>query len=392
MNEGHDHPDHARLRQAQALLFPQMPLPRTVLIDTNIFEQYGYTFASQSIEKFLAIAPVKNLTLLLPDAIEREVLRHIKDKSAAAQSALKKARHDAPFLQKWDKWPSPDQIKKAKEDIAAAYIADWEGFLKNFKVKKLGYDGVNMSQVMDWHDQQQPPFGPGQKEKEFPDAFALASALAHAKAGSTRIAVVSKDKDFTKFCASHPELPHFQDLDSLTEAFIAEVKTQVSAIKAALTAHPDAIVAQVRDAFPDLTFYPEEDIDGEVQDIEVRSVELDKVRVIAIEDEHCTIAFHADVDFSAYVEYGDPDTMIIDSSEDIRMPLFMRAGTVAETATVSGSITLESDDEWKTILSAFDLELENRTITIEGRPPVRYDDDSPDDPDELDEPPPPPDE
>jgi hypothetical protein len=84
-----------------------MLLPRTVLIDTNIFEQYGYAFASQPVEKFLAIAQVKNLTLLLPDAIEREVRRHIKDKSAAAQSALKKARHDAPFLQKWAKWPAP---------------------------------------------------------------------------------------------------------------------------------------------------------------------------------------------------------------------------------------------------------------------------------------------
>jgi hypothetical protein len=365
-----------------------MPLPRTVLIDTNIFEQYGYAFASQPVEKFLAIAQVKNLTLLLPDAIEREVRRHIKDKSAAAQSALKKARHDAPFLQKWAKFPAPDQMKTVKDDIAAAYIADWEEFLKKFKVKKLGYDGINMSQVMDWHDQQQPPFGPGQKEKEFPDAFALASALAYAKAKSTRIAVISKDNDFAKFCAAHPELPHFQDLSALTEAFIAEMKTHFSAIKAALAAHPDAIVAQVREAFPDLTFYPEEDIDGEVQDVEVHSVDLDKVRVIAIEDEHCTIAFDADVDFSAYVEYGDPDTMIIDSSEDIRMPLFMRAGTVTEAATVSGSITLEFDDEWKTILSAFDLELEARTITIESRPPIRYDDDPPEDPEEPAEPPP----
>jgi hypothetical protein len=70
------------------------------------------------------------------------------------------------------------------------------------------------------------------------------------------------------------------------------------------------------------------------------------------------------------------------------MPLFMRAGTVTEAATVSGSITLEFDDEWKTILSAFDLELEARTITIESRPPIRYDDDPPEDPEEPAEPPP----
>jgi hypothetical protein len=63
----------------------------------------------------------------------------------------------------------------------------------------------------------------------------------------------------------------------------------------------------------------------------------------------------------------------------------MRAGTVTETATVSGSITLEFDDEWKAILSAFDLELENRTITIQSRPPIRHDDDPPEDPNPVSE-------
>lgn len=342
-----------------------MPIPRTIVIDTNIYDQHGYNYDAQAIEKFVAITQIKSLTLLLPDAIEREVRRHIQEKAAAAQSALKKARHDAPFLQKWKNWPAPDKLKIAKDEIAAAYIADWEKFLKHFKVKRLGYDDINMNQVMDWHDQQKPPFGPGQKEKEFPDAFALASTLAHAKAKATRIAVVSKDNDFAKFCASHPELPFFSDLSALTEAFIDEMKTHVAAIKAALAADAGKLVAQIREAFPELMFYPEEVLD----------VELDKLHVIAIEDEHCTVAFEADVKFSAYVSYDDPDTMVHDSSEDIHMALYQRAGKVTETACISGTITLEFDDEWKSILSAEDLELEDRTITVESRPPIRYDDD-----------------
>lgn len=161
-----------------------MSIPRTIVVDTNIFDQHEYNFAAQAIQKFIAIAQVKSITILLPDAIEREVRRHINDKSAAAQSALKKARHDAPFLQKWKNWPAPENLKTAKYDIATAYLADWEGFLKNFEVKRPGYDGIDMTQVMDWYDHKQPPFGPGKKEKEFPDAFALASTLAYANANS----------------------------------------------------------------------------------------------------------------------------------------------------------------------------------------------------------------
>jgi PIN domain len=363
-----------------------MPLPRTVLIDTSVFDQHAYHFTSPSIQKFVLLAQAKKLTLLLPDAIEREVRRHIKEESHGVQRALKKACREAPLINKWAHWPGHKIAKAAQDQIEAATLAEWGEFLSEFKVEKLGYDGIDMKQVMDWYDQQQPPFGEGEKRKEFPDAFAIASALAHAKAAQTKVAVLSNDSDLKKACGLHPELLHFPDLPTLTEAFIAEMKTQIAAIKAALAAHPEEVVAHIREAFPDLTFYPEEDPEGEVSDIEAESVDLTKVRVIAIEDQHCTIAFDADVEFSAYVEYGDPDTMIIDTAEDIHMPLFTRAGIVTETASISATITLEFDSEWKSILSVFDLELEKQHVTIETRPPIRHDDDD-DPPEGFDEPP-----
>ena len=119
-----------------------MPIPRTVLIDTNIFEQHGYDFTSQPIETFVALAQVKHLTLLLPDAIRREIRRHIAEKSAKAQSALKKARHEAPFLQKWAHWPTIPTSKTARDEIAAVYLGGWDTFLKNFKLEDLGYESL----------------------------------------------------------------------------------------------------------------------------------------------------------------------------------------------------------------------------------------------------------
>src|SRR5207302_1552707 len=135
----------------------------------------------------------------------------------------------------------------------------------------------------------------------------------------------------------------------------------------------------------------EEDIEGDVEDVEVLSEELDKTRVISIEDVYCTIAFAADVKFSAYVSYDDPETMAIDSFEDFSIALYQRAGTVNENADVSGTITLEFDDDCKTILSASDLELESETITIETKTPIRYGNDDAEEPSQEDfEPPQPP--
>jgi hypothetical protein len=351
-----------------------MPLPSTVLIDTNIIEQHAYHFASPQIAKFVLLAQVRKLTLLLPDAIQREVKRHIKYKSHEAQSALKKACREAPFLPKWAHWPEAGKAKAAENEIEAAVTAEWDQFLKSFKVERLGYGGIDMNQVMDWYDQQQAPFGEGAKRKEFPDAFTLASAVTYASAKSTKVAVVSADSDIKKFCDTHPELLHFSDLPTLTEAFIAETKTQVAALKEAFATQSDHVLVRIREDFPELAFYPEEDPNGDVSGVEVDSVELTAARFIAIEDQYCTIAFDADVQFSAYVSYGDPDTMIINTAEDIRMPLLTRAGTVSETANISGTITLQFDGDWKTIVSAFDLEFDRQDISVHKRPGISHDD------------------
>lgn len=355
-----------------------MPLPRTIVIDTNVFDQHAYHFASPTIQKFVDLTKAERFTLLLADPLEREIKRHISEKSRAVGSALKKICGEAPLIYRWPHWPGAKAAANAATDIEKTTLADWESFLGNFTVEKLGYKGIDLEQIMESYDQQQPPFGEGKKRKEFPDAFAVAAVVAYSKANKTQVAVVSADPDMKKACALHPSLLYFPDLPALTEALLDEA-AKTAAIKAAIAANPAPIVARIREDFPDLTFYPEEDLDGDVEDVEVQSVDLSNIRVISIKPDHCTVAFDADVEFSAYVSYDDPDTMVIDSSEDFRMALFTRAGTVTETTCLSGTIYLDLDEAWKSILSAYDLEFEAQTITIESRPPIRHDDDPPDD-------------
>jgi hypothetical protein len=351
-----------------------MPLPRTIVIDTNVFDQHAYHFASPTIQKFVDLTKAEKFTLLLPDPLHREIKRHISEKSKKVAAALKNVTREAPLIYRWPHWPGTKAAAKAAEDIEEATLADWDNFLKNFTAEKLGYKDIDLEKIMENYDRQQPPFGAGDKRKEFPDAFVIASVAAYSKANKTQVAVVSADPDIKKACALQPGLLYFSDLPSLTEALLDEAgKTR--AIKAAVAANPTNIIACIREAFPELAFYPEEYPDGDVEDVKVQSVNLSNVRVISIEDGYCTIAFDADAEFSAYVSYDDPDSMVIDSSEDFRMALHTRAGTVTETANLFATIYLDFDEKWKAILSAYDLEFDTQTITIEARPPIRYDDD-----------------
>jgi hypothetical protein len=364
-----------------------MPPPHTILIDTSIFDQQAYNFSSPTVVKFLHVARARKLILILPDVIEREVKRHIKDKSREALKALRRARHDAPFLAKWTHWPANKLGKAAVAEIEATATADWEKFLSNFKVEKLGYGRVDMNQVMDWYDQQQAPFGEGEKRKEFPDAFAIAAAVAYAKSKKTKVAVVSKDFDYEKACALHPELLYLPDLPTATEDFMPEMKPQIDSIK---RANKSPLLARICRDFPDLAFYPEEDPDGDVSDVEVEAVKLTEIKVLEIQGHECTVAFSGRLRFSAFVSYDDPDTMIIDSSEDIRIALHRKAGTVTENTDVSGTVTLEFDDGWTAIVSVSHLEFDSEDITVKTAP-EGYEEDAPDDPpDEPPEPPEPP--
>jgi hypothetical protein len=355
-----------------------MSLIKTVLIDTNIFDKHAYHFTSAQIAKFAELAKLKKMTLLLPDALEREIIRHIKEKSSQAQSALKKARREAHFLPKWSHWPTDARIELAKDEIETAAMKEWHEFLKHFKVEKLGYGDIDMKQVMDWYDQKQPPFGDGPKQKEFPDAFIMSSTVAYAKKRKTKVAVVSEDGDVKRFCTNHPDVICFPDLPTLTESIIAATQAQIANIKAALAANPAKLKDAIGEDFADRMFYPEEDPDGDVSDVTVKSIKLSDVRLIELDEDYCTIAFNAEVEFLAFVSYDDPDTMVIDSSEDFRMALYTRAGTVTDTIEISASATLEFDDDWKIVVSVSDLEMEKVDFCVKTRPPIQYDDDPPD--------------
>jgi hypothetical protein len=180
-----------------------MSLPTAVFLDTSILDAQQYNFASTAVSTFVATCQKRNVTLLvLPDPTEREIRRHIAERSDEALQALKKARTQAPFLAKWKGFPaepSPDSTKWEGEFVAEM---EWKAFLTKFTVTRLGYDGLDMRQVMRWYDQQEAPFSSA-KRKEFPDAISIALLDVYAQKQSSYVAVISADRDFERACARY---------------------------------------------------------------------------------------------------------------------------------------------------------------------------------------------
>lgn len=175
-----------------------MSTPTSVLVDTSIFDKLAYNFDSENMRAFIEVAKSKGVTLLLPDPIIREIQRHIRERAKAVITALQSAQRKAPFLKKWKEWPLKGHescLHFALQEIAQK---DWDDFLKNFEVIILDYSSIDLSQVMDWYDNQKAPFGKGEKRKEFPDAFAFAIVLDYVAEKDCAVAIVSADSDFKR--------------------------------------------------------------------------------------------------------------------------------------------------------------------------------------------------
>jgi hypothetical protein len=361
-----------------------MSAPKILFVDTSIFDGQKYNFGSSIMSAFLEAIKGKKPVLLLPDPIEREVKRHIKERSDEVLRALKAARKEAPFLIKWDAWPEKKNKYELAYELKGIAEKEWTDFLLNFDVQRLGYEDVDLKQMMDWYDNVRAPFGLGEKRKEFPDAFAVAALLAYAKKTKFTVAVVSCDTDFTSACGLYTELLHYPSLQALSEAFL-EGDERVEKIKELLEDDVAGISGKINEEFPELTFYPEEDYGGDVSDVEIDEIEFKAFNVMGLGNAECTVAFCAKVKYSAYVEYDDPDTAIVDSSEDVFIPLHEYRGTVSDSAEITGVVKLTVNSSWEAIEGMSLFAIDDSDIVVSKIPPHRSKYEGDDDEPESDE-------
>src|SRR5688500_18069817 len=73
-----------------------MSMPTFAFLDTSIFDGQKYNFASTAFSTFAPACKKRAVKLLLPDPTEREIQRHLREKSQEAVEALEAAIKLAP--------------------------------------------------------------------------------------------------------------------------------------------------------------------------------------------------------------------------------------------------------------------------------------------------------
>ena len=199
-------------------------IPTSLYIDTQVFVKNGYRFDTQAFTQLLDTFVKGGIRLLIPEMMERELLRKFDEQATKVANNLIKAHKTHPIASlSLIELSTKEELQSKCYDVM---VRQWETFKEHFIVEKLPLVG-DLNSVVDWYFRKEPPFS--KKPKEFPDAFVLSALEHYHKEHKANIAVVSGDGDFQEVCARSRFrfIEHFPSLDKYIAAFEPELTSEV---------------------------------------------------------------------------------------------------------------------------------------------------------------------
>jgi hypothetical protein len=198
-----------------------------ITIDTSVFEAQGLKLESgliKQLEQF-SEGPTK---VILSEIVKNELFVHLEKKAENIHADIEKALRNA--KNHWQLEDNTiDSIKSSIfQDKKPTLIAS-ERLEKFVEITSLeivkAQDHVVVSQLLEKYFQAKPPFAEtGEKKNEFPDAIALMSLEAWAQKNTTKVLVISKDKDWEQYCNNCKNLIFINDLSNAFELFQLQIK------------------------------------------------------------------------------------------------------------------------------------------------------------------------
>jgi hypothetical protein len=202
-------------------------VPIALYIDTEVFKRNGLRLDAREFELLKGTFVKGGIRLLLPEIMERELLRHYERQAQRCGQQWRALQNEHP-LQSLKSWTPRSQEEVAAECLTE-FNAQWEQFKQHFTVEALPVLS-SLEKVIDMYFAVKAPFSSA-KPKEFPDAFVLSALDGYHKDHKVNIAIVSSDGDFRKACELLPYIWHFTSLEDYVNAFKPELSREQHAIE-----------------------------------------------------------------------------------------------------------------------------------------------------------------
>lgn len=253
-----------------------------VLIDTQVFDSLAHDFYHAEFRTLFKLVAKKRVRVFMSSIIDGEVIRHLTANAQGSvqrlQSLLRK--HENASLRHLT---ALNVIALLRDDIHAALIQErlkaWASWKQLIEVQMLP-NIADMSGIIADYFAVRPPFGSGQKAKEFPDAFTLSAAIQWCKENRQTLTIVSGDTDIKKFCEGRTDLTHVEKLAPFLEAFSDE--KLVGAVRSAFEAIRGDILNDATNYLENIEYTSREVDEFDVEAVEVQEIYYDDISFITV--------------------------------------------------------------------------------------------------------------
>ncbi|WP_234745697.1 PIN domain-containing protein [Burkholderia sp. WTPI3] len=334
-----------------------------IALDTSIFDGQQGRLEDGLLRRVEQFRSTRNVAVLMPDVVQRELIVHLTRDAAAARTALLRATR-APDLVGLLSPAALTQLQtRAAQaidpaDAATARVTRWLE-LTDATVLNVA-EHVDLRALFDRYFAMQPPFAEaGKKKHEFPDAAALLALESWANARSTGILVVSSDKDWHRFCAGTNRLYCTADLGDALGAFQDET-AQFAARRLAELSGPGgpinlaaAMLDALRTSFGAIQVHIEassgyaydwkERIDLERVELPVPEIALTEFEAVDYGDGAVTVAVHGTAHGRISIYCAFCSWSFVDGVEDTYTELGTRTFNCDAAIAVRALVTLTGD-------------------------------------------------
>ena len=300
--------------------------PVLMFIDASSFEQQNYAFRGERIGGIVELCVDEKLRLIIPDVSCDEIKRRIRKQAAESQRVMKHAIKDSRFL-----GHDRELVKKIRDrhfkNIGESVVDDFDEFLKKSNASIISVDDIRASDVLAKYFAVEPPFSIGEKEKEFPDAFAIEALLHYAAKNDQSVFVVSDDKDFAKACETNPELIHVPTIEAAIEVGLKTSFDMIDECHEALHDNLQSIIDEAKDRINKVQFSLNA-VSGQINRVKFLDFDVENEAVVSLNEQKAFMALtisasvNFDVDYATEAEpYYDADDRLIIPYEDVSREL-----------------------------------------------------------------------
>lgn len=204
--------------------------------------------------------------------------------------------------------------------MAASIHKAFDDFLGAHNATVIEATKQDASPIFEKYFAVKPPFGVGDKRREFPDAFTAAALCDWSDDQGVELFVVSADELFGEACDECHELYADKSLSAMLDHVASDDEELAGFLRAQIKEHLDEIKNRAKSAFEEL----ESHLKDEWGDVEVTVTEIElygEPELVEIEGNEVTVEVRFTAHYDADLSYDDSSTGVYDS-EDKRM-MFM---------------------------------------------------------------------